>query len=117
MLGLRTYGGARAMNNERPDSRPLRPLGCCVRFWLGFAFTQGVLFFYLWLGWPCITKKMKGPQRHGADFDPPIFFVFVLCKMLQVVPKCPRTIFTQNKKFFTQNVFWGFVTPPPHTKT
>jgi hypothetical protein len=24
--------------------------------------------------------------------------------------------FVQNKKFYTQNVFWGFVTPPPHTK-
>jgi hypothetical protein len=28
----------------------------------------------IWAGWPCISKKKmkKSPQRHGADFDPPI---------------------------------------------
>jgi hypothetical protein len=34
------------------------------------------------------------------------FFVLVLCKMPQVVPKCPRITFAQNKKLFTHNVFW-----------
>jgi hypothetical protein len=72
-----------------------------------------------WLGGPCITKRMKSPQRHGAGFNPPIIFCAcsrALWKMLQMVPKCSRTTFAQNKKFYPQNVFLGFVTPPPHTK-
>jgi hypothetical protein len=30
-----------------------------------------------------------------------------ICKILQVVPKCPRATSAQTKKFYTQNVFFG----------
>ena len=74
----------------------------------------------IWLGWAYLAKTVRKPQRGGVNFDPMIF-VLVLCKMLQLLPKCSRTNFAQNKKFCPKNVFWGprpaVVTSPPYTKT
>jgi hypothetical protein len=40
----------------------------------GVAVVTATSLLVLWMGGPSITKTMKIPQRHGAGFDPPIFF-------------------------------------------
>ena len=54
---------------------------------------------YLRLGWAYLNKAVRKPQRRGVNFDPPMIFVLVLCKILQVLPKYSRTAFAENKKF------------------
>jgi hypothetical protein len=61
---------------------------------------------HMWLGWAYLAKTARKPQRGGVNFDPMIF-VLVLCKMLQLLPKCSRTNFAQNKKFCPQKRISG----------
>jgi hypothetical protein len=41
----------------------------------------------LWLGWAYLAKTVRKPQRGGVNFnfDPPMVFVLVLCKMFQLL--------------------------------
>jgi hypothetical protein len=83
----------------------------------GFPDLAGVV----WLGWACLAKTVRKPQHVGVNFDPPMFFLLVLCKILPLLPECSRATFAQNKKFNPQNVFWGprlaVVMSPLYTKT
>jgi hypothetical protein len=65
------------------------------------------LALLLWLGWAYLTKTVRKPQRGGVNFDPPMVFVLILCKMLQLLPKCSRATFAQNKKFCPQKRIFG----------
>jgi hypothetical protein len=73
-----------------------------------------------------LAKTVRKPQRGGVNFDPPM--VFCACSMHYAkYSSCfrntpdSRAAFTENKKFYPKNVFWGprlaVVTSPPYTNT
>jgi hypothetical protein len=31
-------------------------------------------FVEVWLGWACLAKTVRKPQRGGVNFDPPVVF-------------------------------------------
>jgi hypothetical protein len=62
------------------------------------------------LGWAYLTETVRKPasrSTEGLTSIPLWFFVLVLWKMPQLLPKCPRATFAQNKKFYPQKRVFG----------